>query len=36
MGKKDSMKHPNNVSTCGICKMNSGEVSIPGKIIFEK
>jgi diadenosine tetraphosphate (Ap4A) HIT family hydrolase len=29
------MKHPSNVSTCGICKANSGEVPIPGGIIFE-
>lgn len=29
------MKHPSNVSTCGICKANSGEVPVPGGIIFE-
>ena len=29
------MKHASKVSTCGICKANSGEVPIPGGIIFE-
>jgi hypothetical protein len=29
------MKHPSNVSTCGIYKANSCEVPIPGGIIFE-
>lgn len=29
------MKHPSKVSTCAICKANSGEVPIPGGIIFE-
>jgi diadenosine tetraphosphate (Ap4A) HIT family hydrolase len=29
------MKHPSNVSTCGICKADGGEAPIPGGIIFE-
>lgn len=29
------MKHPSSVSTCAICKANSGEAPIPGGIIFE-
>ena len=29
------MRHPTNVPACGICRTNSGEVAIPGGLVFE-